>query len=200
MDNNFSVSEMALWSKDIAETFGIAPVTLRKWSSELEKQGWTFMKDEQQRRAYTQRDYVALRYLRDLMKDKRKSLESACAEVVKRYGNIEPDAIAVSAIREHEQENALVVQAETMQHINDHLSNLTLAVQHLTERVELIVQEQVRHEISAARQQIASEIEAIAQQVSDQNKELREQIEIVVTETRAERHRKKSFWERIFGK
>ncbi|MGG1391868.1 hypothetical protein [Brevibacillus brevis] len=49
------------------------------------------------------------------------------------------------------------------------------------------------HTWSAVRQQIATEIEAIAQQVSDQNKELREQIEIVVTETRAERHRKKAF-------
>ncbi|WP_134687549.1 DUF3967 domain-containing protein [Brevibacillus migulae] len=87
MENDLFETEVTFWGKHVAETLGIAPVTLRKWSAELEKQGWEFSKDEQQRRAYTQQDYVALRYLHDLMRDKRTSLEKAVGQVVKRYKN-----------------------------------------------------------------------------------------------------------------
>lgn len=66
-------NEISFYSKDKAQMLGIAPVTLRKWSLEMEKWGWTFSKDAHDRRAYTQLDYVALRSLRDILRDRRDS-------------------------------------------------------------------------------------------------------------------------------
>ncbi len=98
MENDIFESEVTFWGKHVAETLGIAAVTLRKWSAELEKQGWEFSRDEQQRRAYTQQDYIALRYLHDLMRDKRMSLEKAVGQVVKRYKNA-PETLELTEYR-----------------------------------------------------------------------------------------------------
>lgn len=98
--NHNATSEIAFYSKDTAEMLGIAPVTLRKWSAELEKQGWAFSKDAHDRRAYTQQDLVALRYLRDILRDRRESLENAAIAVVERYKNEETTEISLAAIQE----------------------------------------------------------------------------------------------------
>jgi transposase-like protein len=190
VENNSIHTESAYWSSEIAEILGVAPVTLRKWSQELEKHGWRFVKDAQDRRAYTDRDAIALRYLRDLMRDRRTSLESAVQSVINRYGIEEPEEISLPDIQDRQREKALAVQSEAMQRLND----LTLAVQQLTERVDQIVQEQVRNEIAAAREQIAAEIASISEQMNVQTAQLSEKIDTVITETRAERHRKKPWW------
>ncbi|QOT01481.1 DUF3967 domain-containing protein (plasmid) [Brevibacterium sp. JNUCC-42] len=131
MEKGIYETDVTFWGKHIAETLGIATVTLRKWSLELEKQGWTFHKDDQQRRSYTQSDYVALRYLHDLMKDKRRSLENACIEVVRRYSN-PPETLDITGYRRpdieerhylEEQLKLLVVQQmEFMQQRHEELS------------------------------------------------------------------------------
>lgn len=86
---NLNDREIAFYSKDTAEMLSISPVTLRKWSQELEKHGWTFSKDGHDRRAYTQSDLVALRYLRDIMRDRRETLENASIAVINRYKDSE---------------------------------------------------------------------------------------------------------------
>lgn len=93
-------SEMAFYAKDTAEMLGIAPVTLRKWSAELEKCGWTFFKDAHDRRAYSQQDLIALRYLRDILRDRRESLENAAKIVAERYNSAENTEISPTALGE----------------------------------------------------------------------------------------------------
>ncbi|MCR8961887.1 hypothetical protein O0550_01495 [Brevibacillus halotolerans] len=58
MDNGF---ERTYWANDVAELLDISVSALRKWSLRLEAEGYCILRDEHDRRAYRERDLIALR-------------------------------------------------------------------------------------------------------------------------------------------
>ena len=59
--------QLGYFSKDVAEELGITTSTLRRWSIELEKQGYVFSRNENGQRVYYERDYKVLRELKKLL-------------------------------------------------------------------------------------------------------------------------------------
>jgi DNA-binding transcriptional MerR regulator len=61
-DNNFGY-----FAKDVASDLQITTSTLRRWSIELEKIGYTFKRNEKEQRIYFERDFKAFRELKKLL-------------------------------------------------------------------------------------------------------------------------------------
>ncbi|MCM3593636.1 MerR family transcriptional regulator [Brevibacillus borstelensis] len=81
MENAF---ERTYWANDVAETLGISTSALRKWSLRLEAEGYRFIRDEHDRRAYRESDLVALRKMKEFLGAKM-SLENAAKTVSVMY-------------------------------------------------------------------------------------------------------------------
>lgn len=72
------------WSKDIAMQLDIATSTLRKWSLALEREGYTFIRDENERRAYIFSDLGVFKQMQKLIHNG-VSVEDAAKAVAVRY-------------------------------------------------------------------------------------------------------------------
>lgn len=79
--------EKSYWSKEIAGTVGIADSTLRKWCRLLETAGYRFVKDDNNRRAFTERDAILLKQLKILTYEKGIALDTAINAVIARFGD-----------------------------------------------------------------------------------------------------------------
>lgn len=72
------------WSKDIAAQLEISTSTLRKWSLALEREGYTVIRDEHDRRAYIPSDLDAFKQMKTLINNGM-SVEDASKAVAMRY-------------------------------------------------------------------------------------------------------------------
>lgn len=95
-----SRKENTYWSREIASILQIAESTLRKWCQILESHGYHFLRDDQERRAFTDHDAVSLRYFKELTKDKGVSLEIASKAVVGRFNRSATQNISLSDTEE----------------------------------------------------------------------------------------------------
>lgn len=71
-------------SKEVAKRLLIEPVTVRKYSQMLEEQGYSFTKDKNNWRLYSEKDIVFLEYICN-MKAMGKSLDEAIKHVASLY-------------------------------------------------------------------------------------------------------------------
>jgi DNA-binding transcriptional MerR regulator len=55
------------WANEIAEIVGVSRSTLRKWSISLEQVGYAFVRDENNRRCYVERDIAVLRKMKVML-------------------------------------------------------------------------------------------------------------------------------------
>lgn len=189
---------------EISKILDVPPSTIRQWEKSLEGI-FEVPRDDKNNRYYTDRELQTLRTVKKL-RDKGMSFEiirdivsqpSEDASFVPAPSNIMP----------------VMAQSEAMEAIH----NLQQIVMTLSERVESIVQQEVRkevtslhnglsnaihNEVTSVRKEIASTSELLykhMETLSDAMKTQQQAIETVITESRAERHKKKSFWKRILG-
>lgn len=113
MENNTKIHS----SKDVAKRLSIQPVTVRKYSQMLEEQGFSFEKDNNGWRQYSEDDIKYLEYLCN-MKTMGKSLEQAVNHIATLYrSNL---SISQPAIALHEQ-NPLVEFIQAQQEFNQRI-------------------------------------------------------------------------------
>ncbi|WP_381658169.1 MerR family transcriptional regulator, partial [Streptomyces lydicus] len=74
-----------LSSKDVAKHLGIEPVTVRKYASMLEEQGYSFNKDSKGWRLYTEDDVKTLEYLCTMTKINGHSLDETVKHIASLY-------------------------------------------------------------------------------------------------------------------
>ena len=60
-------NEFGYFSKDVALELEITTSTLRRWSIELEKEGYSFIRNDKDQRIYFERDFRAFRELKKLL-------------------------------------------------------------------------------------------------------------------------------------
>lgn len=89
--------ENTYWSREMSALLQIGDSTLRKWCKVLESQGYRFLKDDAERRAFTDHDAIALRSFKELTMDKGVALDSAAKAVVERFSREALQNIALSA-------------------------------------------------------------------------------------------------------
>lgn len=97
--------ESTYWSKEVAETLGIANSTLRKWCKLLEDGGYHFVRDQQERRAFTEHDVLMLRSFYELTQDKGVALDSAVNLVVSRFQREATQDVSLRDIPEKSQDD-----------------------------------------------------------------------------------------------
>lgn len=71
-------------SKDVAKRLSVEPVTIRKYSQMLEEQGYSFKKDNNNWRQYSEDDIVFLEYICN-MRNMGKSLDESVQHVASLY-------------------------------------------------------------------------------------------------------------------
>lgn len=74
---------------DVAEQLGIQPSTLRKYADVLEKEGYTFIKNERGHRKYRESDVMVFRKVINLKSDTDMTLENATKQIVSWHQGIE---------------------------------------------------------------------------------------------------------------
>lgn len=79
-DKTFSTKEVSL-------QLNVGTSTLRKWAISMEKHGYLFTKNTNQRRAFTEEDITALEYIQQLIQKEHFSLTNAAKVVVTRFKN-----------------------------------------------------------------------------------------------------------------
>ncbi|WP_142387669.1 MerR family transcriptional regulator, partial [Bacillus thuringiensis] len=67
---------------DVAEQLGIQSSTLRKYADVLEKEGYTFIKNERGHRKYRESDVMVFRKVINLKNDTDMTLEHATKQIV----------------------------------------------------------------------------------------------------------------------
>jgi hypothetical protein len=91
-----NASTKTWWSKELADHLGIGGSTLRKWSMELEKAGYKFLRDEHGRRAYVEHDALAFRQFKKYL-DSKMTYDSAATTVAVEYLRSESAEITLYA-------------------------------------------------------------------------------------------------------
>ncbi|HHK5537021.1 TPA: DUF3967 domain-containing protein [Bacillus mobilis] len=74
---------------DVAEQLGIQPSTLRKYADVLEKEGYTFIKNERGHRKYRESDVMVFRKVINLKSDTDMTLENATKQIVSWHQGVE---------------------------------------------------------------------------------------------------------------
>jgi DNA-binding transcriptional MerR regulator len=74
-------------TKDVSLQLNVGTSTLRKWAISMEKHGYVFTKNTNQRRAFTEEDITALEYIQQLIQKEHFSLTNAAKVVVTRFKN-----------------------------------------------------------------------------------------------------------------
>ena len=84
--------ERAYWTHEIAEALDISHATLRKWCIEFEKQGYKFLKGENNSRAFLVRDRELLLLLKQHLRTGGRTIESAVHRVLSELENLPSNA------------------------------------------------------------------------------------------------------------
>lgn len=150
MENNTKIHS----SKDVAKRLSIQPVTVRKYSQMLEAQGFTFDKDENGWRQYSEDDIKYLEYLCN-MKAMGKSLDQAVNHIATLYRSnlsISQPAIAL------QEKNPLVEFIQAQQEFNQKiLDRLEAAEKRQIERDQNLLKalketQEVKKQLAATQQ------------------------------------------------
>jgi DNA-binding transcriptional MerR regulator len=89
--------EKTYTGRELAEVLGIGASTLRKWCMLLERHGYRFQRDGQNRREYRQADVVALRTFFELTREKMMPMDKAAAAIVNRIAPSQPNRLETAA-------------------------------------------------------------------------------------------------------
>lgn len=79
-------TEKAYSPKEVFTTLDIGDSTLRKWCLALEKNGYSFTRNEKNNRLYVESDLVVLRHFQNLVKHHNMQLDNAAMLVIDRFG------------------------------------------------------------------------------------------------------------------
>jgi hypothetical protein len=82
MENGIHSQEKSYWSREVAELLGISDSTLRKYCLLLEQNAYIFLRDDNNRRAFIERDVIALRQFQEMAKSSNMTLEDAALAVI----------------------------------------------------------------------------------------------------------------------
>lgn len=158
------------WSQEVAKILDISTSTLRRWSTALEKEGYPFIRDENDKRAYLERDIVPLSKMRELLADEM-GMESAAKAVVFRFSEQVIESRAVTA-HQHD--------ARSLECLYERI-----------ERIEQSLQTQ-QEEVLAAVKQISTQVRDVSEQVQTTEENLHVLLSRV--DTYGKRNRWWNFW------
>ncbi|VTR24368.1 Uncharacterised protein [Actinobacillus pleuropneumoniae] len=173
----------------VANVLNIGRSTVNKYARSLEDAGYAFVKDDKERRAFTDHDIIAFRALLDLL-DRGVEYASAINAVVERYKPYaRSDSLAVVATPDSRSDVAM---------LNAKVDELVQAVSLLSSKIDEIVDERVRDQVAAAASGISDQVNQVLEEVrSDQARthqnleKTNEKLDVLVSRIEAHGKRKK---------
>jgi len=126
---------------DVAEQLGIQSSTLRKYADVLEKEGYTFIKNERGHRKYRESDVMVFRKVINLKNDTDMTLENATKQIVSWHQGVEILPLERHEIERYEEPDFNATTLQTMlQDQNEVIEKQNELLQELSKR--LIEQDQ----------------------------------------------------------
>ncbi|MDO8157438.1 DUF3967 domain-containing protein [Bacillus toyonensis] len=126
---------------EVAEQLGIQSSTLRKYADVLEKEGYTFIKNERGHRKYRESDVMVFRKVINLKNDTDMTLENATKQIVSWHQGIEILPLERHEIERYEEPDFNATTLQTMlQDQNEVIEKQNELLQELSKR--LIEQDQ----------------------------------------------------------
>lgn len=177
------MNDYGLFSKEVSEVLEINVNTLRRWSIELEKQGYTFERNNKDQRIYYKRDVNAFKQLQYLIGQK-VSIVNASKQVASQH------------INKKELEQTLSVHEEKSVQV-------TLSKEELQTIIEQSVERAIEKEREAMFKAFETKINNVIEQrdrqlVHELNQSMEQKrLEVAASQ---EEEKKKGFWSRLFGK
>ena len=99
---------------DVAEQLGIQSSTLRKYADVLEKEGYTFIKNERGHRKYRESDLMVFRKVITLKNDTNMTLENATKQIISWYQGVEVLPLERHEIERYEEPDFNATTLQTM--------------------------------------------------------------------------------------
>lgn len=185
MSDDILEHQKAYWPREVADLLDISESTLRKYCLILEEKGYKFLRGDNNRRAYLDRDVIALRKFMELSQNKNITLEDAAVAVVSMVLDHTVTSITHADTQQLSPPYRLIQRFESWDLKLDEL--IRYNEQRDREHRELIAQnERLQQELERVKCEVAS--------THDKLDSISQQMETVITETRTERHRRKSWW------
>ncbi|MEK5475307.1 DUF3967 domain-containing protein [Bacillus sp. FSL R9-9863] len=155
---------------DVVEQLGIQSSTLRKYADVLEKEGYTFIKNERGHRKYRESDVMVFRKVINLKSDTDMTLENATKQIVSWYQGIEVLPLERHEVERYEEpdlnatplQEMIQEQKEVIEKQNELLQELT---KRLTEQDQRFAQRE--SELLSAIQSIQNSQKLIATNSSE---------------------------------
>ncbi|MEW9184451.1 DUF3967 domain-containing protein [Bacillus mycoides] len=121
---------------DVAEQLGIQSSTLRKYADVLEKEGYTFIKNERGHRKYRESDVMVFRKVINLKNDTDMTLENATKQIVSWHQGVEVLPLERHEIERYEEPdfNATTLQM-MLQDQNEFIEKQNELLQELNKRL-----------------------------------------------------------------
>lgn len=121
---------------DVAEQLGIQSSTLRKYADVLEKEGYTFIKNERGHRKYREIDVMVFRKIINLKNDTDMTLENATKQILSWHQGIEVLPLERQEIERYEELNFSATTLQTMiQNQKEIIEKQNDLLQELTKRL-----------------------------------------------------------------
>ena len=159
-------SQKSYWAKDIAELLDITTSNLRRWSIDLENEGYCFYRDEHNRRAYLEKDIMPLKKLKEFLANnmsKNDAIKAVVSMFPKDNNSLFTIPVNDNEIRLSKRELKEIVQEAVREAIEEEREAMFLAFEHkmgdtLEKRDRLLTQhlqttlEERRLEIAVAQE------------------------------------------------
>lgn len=148
IDSDTGITEKVYATSEVARIIGIAPVTVRKYSQELENKGYVFIrskiKGRQKARLYRYSDVESLRYLKEIREESNITVDQATSITVERLGKGAIQSISSTDTEKtkrysnqyDELKDMIQKQGDRLDKQNDLLVNQSELILNLTDKID----------------------------------------------------------------
>jgi len=179
-----NANQFGYFAKDVASELEITTSTLRRWAIELEKEGYSFERNEKEQRIYYERDFKAFRELKKLL------------------SNSVPFVDAIKAVVSMDLENKNALKTPSV-----YTDEMRLSTRELTDIVQKAVKEAIKEEREMMFQAFENKMNDVVEKrdriLTQQLKRSLEERRLEIAAAQEEQEKKdknKGFFARLFGK
>ncbi|MFP7474645.1 DUF3967 domain-containing protein [Niallia taxi] len=179
------IHEKAYSTKDLSLALAIGDSTLRKWCLALEKNGYSFIRNEQKNRVFIESDIVILKHFQGLVKQHNMQLDNASKLVIDRFGKGAFDTRTDVVLVEQEKE---ITQSDS--------EILTTLLEHIRTQEEF--NRELVQRLDKQQKYIDDRLEQRDQKLMESLRENQEVKKALLQIAAAQEESKKSFFSRLF--
>jgi Protein of unknown function (DUF3967) len=184
-------TEKAYSPKEMFTTLDIGDSTLRKWCIALEKNGYGFIRNDQNRRIYVEGDLVVLRHFQNLIKQHNMQLDNAAILVIDRFGKGAFEVGTLSVLVENEEE-----QREISRSNDEDIKELKALVMEQNDLIKNLVARMDQQQ-KYIDQRLEKRDRKLMESLKESQEERKALLQIAVAQ---EEEKKKGFFARLFRK